>query len=74
MALDARNADDIPFNQLMTGAGIATDKLRLLRSESTLIVETIERQELAIMLQAVLDDERFRPVSVREELTSQDES
>jgi transposase-like protein len=44
------------FNHLMTGAGIAIDKMQLLRGQPTNISENIERNELTIVLQSALSE------------------
>ena len=52
--LAAGKAAEAPFNHLMTGAGIAIDKMQLLRGQPTNITESVERQELVCILQSAL--------------------
>ena len=52
--LAVKKSKDAQFNHLMTAAGIAVDKSQLLRGQPTQINETIDRQELAVILQSAL--------------------
>jgi uncharacterized membrane protein YcjF (UPF0283 family) len=52
--LAVKKSKDAQFNHLMTAAGIAVDKSQLLRGQPTQINETIDRQELAVILQTSL--------------------
>lgn len=49
-------AAEAPFNHLMTGAGIAIDKMQLLRGQPTSINVGIGRDELAELLSASLGE------------------
>ena len=49
-------AAEAPFNHLMTGAGIAVDKMQLLRGLPTSITENVDRQELVVLLQTALGE------------------
>jgi hypothetical protein len=51
-----KKAKKAGFSHLMTAAGIAVDKMQLLRGQPTSISETIERQELTIVLADALAD------------------
>ena len=53
--LNGKQAHEIPFNHLLTGAGIAVDKMQLLRGQPTSINESVDRSALAVILQSALD-------------------
>jgi len=52
----AHNLEDTPLQQKATAFGIVFDKLQLVRNLPTNIVESIERQELTLVLQSALDE------------------
>jgi len=52
--LASKKAKRAQFNHLMTGAGIAVDKMQLLRGLPTSINAEVERQELVVILQSAL--------------------
>lgn len=54
--LRSKGADKIPFGQLMQGGGVAVDKSQLLKGLPTSITETVERQDMTIILQSALSD------------------
>lgn len=55
--LRGKGADKIPFGQLMSGASNAVNNSQLLRGLPTNISESIERQELVVILESVLRPE-----------------
>lgn len=52
--LAVKKAKKAPFNHLMAGAGIAFDKMQISRGLPTSITESVERQELVVILQSAL--------------------
>ena len=54
--LASKKSKKAPFNHLLTAAGIAVDKMQLLRGEATSISVNVERQELTVTLKATLDE------------------
>ena len=55
-ALARSKAPGAPYNHLMTGAAIATDKMQLLRGLPTAITESVERTDMTVILQSALSD------------------
>lgn len=62
--LTGKQADKIAFNHLMTGAGIAVDKMQLLRGQPTMISESVERGELTVILQGALSSALNLPEAI----------
>lgn len=54
--LAVKKARKAPFNHLTTAAGIAVDKMQLLRGEPTSITANVERQELTVTLRSALSE------------------
>jgi transposase-like protein len=51
--LTGYQADKIAFNHLLTGVGIAVDKMQLFRGQPTSISESVDRNELTVILRAL---------------------
>ena len=62
--LTGKQANEIPFNHLMTGAGIAVDKMQLLRGQPTTITESVDRNELTVILQRALSSALDLPETI----------
>lgn len=56
VSLAVKKARKAPFNHLMTAAGIAVDKMQLLRGEPTSITANVDRQELSVTLHSALGE------------------
>ena len=54
LELANKKAAKAPFNHLMTAAAIAVDKSRLIQGQPTSITESVERNELTVILQTCL--------------------
>lgn len=55
-ALARDKAPDAPYNHLMTGAAIATDKMQLLRGQPTSITADLSANDLTIILAGALGE------------------
>lgn len=53
---NSKQADKIPFGQLMQGGGVAVTNSQLLRGLPTAITENVERHDVAIILQSALSE------------------
>ncbi len=53
--LAVKKANKANFNHLITGAGIAFDKMQISRGLPTSITESVERQDLVLVLESALD-------------------
>jgi hypothetical protein len=53
---NAKEAKNVPLPHLIRAAEISVDKSQLLRGQPTSIAETLERQDITIILQSALDD------------------
>jgi hypothetical protein len=51
---DPKQVKDIPLQHLLKASEVGTDKMQLLRNQPTSINETIERQELTMIVESAL--------------------